>query len=132
MKTLGRIILLIVSIVMTVTAVNSLIYHFNALNATGWDDVNSYPDKLSHLFAIILQFLSIFCALTAFIAFIRGKASFRLIIYAVVLMIPVVLFFINANKAGQLSDWRFIIEAVIGYSMPILYALGAILVMLSK
>ena len=130
MKTFGRILLLIVSIVMVATAIPLIIYHWNALNATGWNDIANYPDKLSHLFSIIGKALYILCALVAFIAFIRGKASFRLILYAVILLIPAIIFFINANQAGQLSDWKVVADGIIGFIIPILYALGTIFVIL--
>ena len=132
MKKLGRILLLIVSIVMVASAAPLIIMHWQALNAAGWNDITNYPDKFAHLSSIIGQILNIFFALAAFVAFIRGKASVRLIIYAAIILVPADIFFINAYKTGLLSDWRYVVEAVIGYAVPITYALGTIFVLFGR
>ena len=132
MKKFARILLLIVAIIMVSIAVPLIIYHWNELNALGWKDINKYPDKTAHLFAMIGYGMNALFAIAVLPAAIRGKCSFRLIIYAVMLTIPADMFFFNAKAAGLLSDWKFVVEAVIEYSLPLSYLLGTVLLFLSK
>ena len=128
MKKVGRIMLLVVGILLIVSSVPSIISNWKALNAAGWTDISSYPEKVTYLSLIISQGVSFIFGLTAIFAFIKGKASFWLSVFSLIMIAGVIFFFINANNAGLLSDWKYVLQAILGFSLPIAYFLGSIFI----
>lgn len=128
MKTIGRIILLVVAIILIANAVQMIINNCNLLSQSGWGDFSSYPEKMLNLSAIVSQSVNALFGLVAIIAAIRGKSSFWLFIFSLVMIGGVIWYFISANNAGTLGDFKHILETIIGFALPISYFVGSIFI----
>lgn len=130
MKTVGRILLFVVGAILIVNAIPMIVNNWNLLNQSGWGDFSSYPDKMLNLSAIISQSINALFGFVAIIAAIRGKSSFWLFIFSIIMIGGVIWYFISAKNAGALGDFQNIIETVIGFALPIGYFLGSVFVRL--
>lgn len=130
MKTLGRIILLIVGGCLIGLAVPNIIDAVKVLNAAHWNLIVADSNVWSNFATLVVQGFSALFGLVAVVAFIRGKGSFWLFIFSLVMIAGVVWYFVMAYKAGTLGDWKNILKIASGFILPIGYFVGNILVRL--
>lgn len=131
MKTVGRIVLLVVGALLIGFAIPEIVENWNLLNAAGWTDFGSYPDKLKYLSAIILKVVNIIFGCVAIIAAIIGKSSLKLIISSVVMVGCVVWYFISANNAGITWDFKTVFNAILDIALPVGYVVGTFILLIS-
>lgn len=131
MRIVGRIILLIVGITLVAYAIPVIVSNWQDLTVNGWDYeyIKSRMDLVS---SMVSQIVNLSAGATALFAAIRGKASFKLFWCAIVMMAGVVWYFYSAYQANALGDWRAILQSVLGFSMPIMYFLGTLLLALNS
>lgn len=130
MRTLGRIILFIVGGVMIGFAVPSLINTINYMNSIGWNLTSSDPNLWPNFSLFLYQGFSGLCGLIAVLAALRGRGSFLLFLFSLILIGGVVWYFVSAYQAGTLGDWKAIVNTCLGFALPILYFIGNIFVRL--
>lgn len=128
MKVIGRILLFLVGAILIVNAVPMIIENWNLLNQNGWGDFSSYPDKMVYLSAIVGQSINVLFGLVALIAALRGKSSFWLFIFSLIMIGGVIWYFISTKNAGTLGDFKNIVEIIIGFALPIGYFLGSLFI----
>lgn len=127
MRIVGRVILFIVGIVLVGYAVPVIVSNWQALTANGWDFeyMKSRTDLISSLVSQLANFSA---GVTAIFAAIRGKATFKLFWVALVMIAGVVWFFYSSYKAGTLGDWKTILQATLGFALPITYFLATLMI----
>ena len=119
-------------IILLASAIPTIISTVKQINELGWTDFSTIPQKGELLVKLILQGVYIPFAITALFGAIRGKLSFKLFIYALILIAGIVFYIITANKAGSLGSFENIWQLIVGFSTPILYILGTFFVALGK
>lgn len=127
MKTIGRIMLIVVGIIMLVASVPIIIESVKQLTALGWQDFFQDPSKLSIFATIIGQGITALFGLIALIAGIVGRKSFGLALCAIIMMIAPTVAVIAAIKSGRTLDFNFWMVTVSQYLLPILYFIGVLL-----
>lgn len=127
MKVVGRIILIVVGIIMLVAAVPIIIESVKQLSTMGWQEFFQDPSKLSIFATIIGQGINAMFGLTALIAGIIGKKSFRLALCAIIMMIAPTVTVVTAVQAGRALDFNFWLLTVSSYLLPLLYFVGFLL-----
>jgi len=132
MRTLGRIILFIISISLLGTAVAIFKENWEFLSQEGWTDFSTYPTRLTALSAIIGQATNFIFGLIALVGAIRGKMSFKLLIASFLMIADVVWFYYNAYNDGSIGDMKRIIQTAIGFALPIGYFIGSVFIMIGK
>lgn len=132
MRTLGRIILLVVGVALIALAVPNIYSAVQALNETGWNDFASYPDKMQHLGVIIVQGFNAIIGFTAVFACFSGRASFWLTVFSIIMIGGVIWNFYNAYKAGTLGDVNVILQLASGFALPILYFIGSLFIRVNR
>lgn len=126
---IARILLIAAGILIILGAVFEIIASVKALNdpAIGWwqwGKAESVGAMLILLFAII----NIIIGLTAFFAAIRGRRSFWLFLFAIILMITPVYNIVTRVQAGTLTGtWEQIGMLVLEFLTPIMYFVGTLL-----
>lgn len=126
MKTVGRIILLVVGVLLLVNSIPNIIQNWKALNAVGWEDITSYPDKMTCLSAIVMQGVNAFFGITALFGCITGRLGLWLTISSLIMIGTVIWFFVNAYKEGTIGDFQNIMQTLLGFILPIGYFVGSI------
>ena len=129
MKTIGRIILVIVGAIMLVVSVPVIIVTANQLSESGvWWDPTTLPQKWTLLVRIVGQGLNALAGLTALWGAIRGKKSFRLALFAIILLIPPIMSLIGDSNSGYDIDWTLWLLYGGSFALPIGYFIGFLLV----
>lgn len=128
MKTFGRILLLISGLILIGTSIPLIIYTFKQINELGWSDFTTIPTKAELLAKLILQGIYIPFGIAAIISGIRGKLSFKLVVYALVIIACIVFYIVIAIKAGKLWIPENIWQTIAGTVTTIGYILGTIFV----
>lgn len=128
MKTIGRIILIVVGALLLIFSIPLIINAVNALNASGWTDLTAYPDKMQQLMIIIAQGVNALFGLVALIAALRGKRSFLLLLSAILLLITPVSSLIYGIQNNTLNDAHSILVYIEEFGLPIAYFVGLLLV----
>ncbi|MCQ2742932.1 MAG: hypothetical protein MJ239_06555 [Bacilli bacterium] len=128
MKTVGRIILIVVGIILLSVAIPSIIDSVKQINALGWGTVFSSDETRAHFAVFVSQTINALVGFAALFSGIRGKASFWLTFYSIFMIVGIVWYFVEATKRGDFTDPMTVLRAVAGFSMPIAYIIGSILV----
>lgn len=128
MRTIGRIILLIVAIAILSTAIPGLISDIQNLNRLGWDNLFLDAEKNAYFWRMMGHGLNCFTGLIAFLGFLRGRKSVLLALIAVIMLIAPVttmMMFINGGVAiTGLLLWGYVVD----FALPIFFFLGFLLV----
>ena len=124
LHTIGRIFLLVAGILFICRGVAVISQSVNNLNALGWQ--NAFKDWALAREAIELigGVLNILVATVALFGFLRGKKSFKLALFAILLIIPPTLTIVSATQSGAVFDWDFAWKVISAYSLSLLYFLG--------
>lgn len=128
MKTIGRIMLLVVGIILIAMGIPSIIKNVNLLNAAGWDQFWADPVKMNYFLIFITSSANVLFGLDAVIVCLRGRGSFWLFIYTLIMIGGVIWYFVRAFKAGTLGDWKEILRTIFGFALPICYFLGSLFI----
>lgn len=132
MKTIGRTILFIVGAIMIGLAIKPLIDSINYLNSVHWNLQSGDLIIISCFALFIFEALSALCGFVAFVAAIRGRGSFLLFLFSIILIGGVIWYFVSAHFAGILGDWKNILYTVFGFALPIGYFVGNVFVRFKK
>lgn len=132
MKIAGRIILAIVGAFLIIFAIPLIRDNWIILNKTGWIDFSSYPEKMLCLSVIVSQSINILFAFVAIVASIRGKCSFWLFVFSLIMICGVIWNLSSMIKAGELSDFNNVFKAIVRFSLPITYFIGSLFIFIRK
>lgn len=125
----GRLLLIAAGILIAVAAVLEIMSAVNTLNdpANGWWNWGN-QNSIAATVLFFLGILNVIIALTAFGAAIRGRRSFGLIFFALILMITPIYTIVTRVQAGTLTGtWDQIGQLILEFLTPILYFTGALL-----
>ena len=128
MKTIGRIFLAVVGVLLIAFSIPSIISAVDSLNAAGWADISSYPDKIQYLGTIIGQGINALFGLIAVIGALVGKKSWGLALCAIIMIISPIYTLVVGIKNGTMYDWKAILSYVEAFALPIAYFIGFLLV----
>ena len=128
MKTVGRIILFVVAIVILALTVPGLVVSIQTMNALGWDNLFFSQEKIALLLTIITAGIDALFGLVALIGGIRGKKSLKLALCALIMAIAPTIAVVQGVQNGSFSDWKFVFQIVASYTLPLFYMLGFLLV----
>lgn len=131
MKFVGRIIMLAVAIGLFASNIPAMLQHINMLNASGWTDFQSYPDKLNALIGIISAGLWCLLGLFALIAAIRGKIGLLTFLICIVGIGIMVWFFVQGFQSGQFTGFDSILPYIPSMILPFGYFVGGVFLKLS-
>lgn len=135
MRTVGRIILLVVGVLLLYSGISSVISGVNAINAVGWSTAVFTDASLrNELIKIIVYGFDALVGLTAVLAGLKGHSSFWLTIFSLLMIAGVIYYFYDgySNKTIDFSDWKAVLNIVAGFALPICYFLGALFVRAPK
>lgn len=132
MKLLGRILLLAAGIILLASAIPTIISTVKQINELGWTDFSTIPQKGELLVKLVLQGFYIPFAISALFGAIRGKLSFKLFIYALILIAAIVFYVVTANKAGNLGNADNVWQLIVGFSTPLMYIFGTLFLTFGK
>lgn len=132
MKLLGRLLLLVAGIILLVSAIPTIISTIKQINELGWNDFTTIPKKAELLVKLVLQGIYIPFAISALFGAIRGKLSFKLFIYALILIAAIVFYVVTANKAGNLGNADNVWQLIVGFSTPLMYIFGTLFLTFGK
>lgn len=126
---IARIILFAVGVMIILAAVLEIIAAVKVLNdpAHGWWN---FADELSRnaMLLILIAALDAIIGLTAFFAAIRGRRSFWLFIFALILMITPIYTIVTQVQSGAFTGtWEQIGKLILEFLTPILYFVGCLL-----
>ena len=127
MRTIGRLIMLGVGIALIAIAIPSIIDAVNQLNASGWDDITKYQEKLAHLVVIITNGFSALSGAYAIWVSITGKAGFLPTLVAAIILGINIWSLVTNIQAGKITDFLTILSTIGGFVLPLLYFVGSIL-----
>lgn len=128
MKTIGRIILVVVGALLLAFSIPLIINSVNSLNASGWTDLTTYPDKMQLLMVIIAQGINALFGVVALVAALRGKRTFLLLLSTIILLITPVTSLVYGIQHGTMGDVKSILLYVEEFALPIAYFVGLLLV----
>ncbi len=126
---IARILLIAAGGLIIFGAILSIVSSVNAMNdpAIGWWNWGN-QQSLSALILFGLGILNSIIGLTALFAAIRGRRSFWLFIFALVLMITPVYTIVTRVQAGTLTGtWDQIGQLLLQFLTPIMYFVGCLL-----
>ena len=131
---IARILLIAAGGLIIFGAILSIVSSVNAMNdpAIGWWNWGN-QQSLSALILLGLGILNSIIGLTALFAAIRGRRSFWLFIFALVLMITPVYTIVTRVQAGTLTGtWDQIGQLLLQFLTPIMYFVGCLLLVRPK
>lgn len=128
MKWVGRILLIVVGVILLVFAIPSIKTAVDAMNALGWDDIGSYPEKMGYLGTIIAQGVNCAFGVIALACAFVGKRSFALAFAAIIMMIVPVYTLVVGIQNETIRTWQSILLYVEEFALPIVYFIGMLLV----
>ena len=131
---IARIILFVVGGLIILAAVLEIIAAVKVLNdpAVGWWNFGN-QDSLNAMILILIGALDAIIGLTAFFASLRGKRSFWLFIFALVLMATPVYVVVTGVQNGTLTaSWDQIGRLILQFLTPILYFVGCLFLVRKK
>lgn len=126
---IGRILLLGAAILIGVSVAIEMIAALGVLNdpAIGWWNWGNQQGRAAML-VFFLAILNAIVGLTALFAAIRGRRSFWLFVFALILMISPVYTIVTGVQAGTLTGtWEQIGKLILQFLIPIAYFVGCIL-----
>lgn len=124
--------MLVAGIILLASAIPTILSTVNQINELGWTDFSTIPEKAELLVKLILQGIYIPFGITALIGAIRGKLSFKLFVYALIIVIAIIFYIVISVKIGKISEFSNIIQIILGIGVPIMYVLGTIFVTLGR
>lgn len=127
MRLLGRILLIIAGVWILASAIPSLIFNIQNINAFGWQNLFANATGIAYFVVLVIQGIFALVGLGALYSGIRGRVGFITIFSSVIMIIGLVLYFIFMGNAGLLTGWQKILQAISMVACPILYVTGAIL-----
>lgn len=128
MRTFGRILCLVVAVALVALGVPNFIDALNGLNASGWNDIAAYPEKLAYLSAFITAIGYFLLALSALLTASTGHAGFFKILVALIALGVVTWNIYNQVKTGAVQGFLPIMNSIFSFALPIGYAVGVIFV----
>ena len=126
---IARIILLVVGALIVFAAALRIMDAVKVLNdpATGWWNFGNEIARNAML-AVLLGGVNALIGLTALIAGIRGRRSFWLFLFSLILMITPVYTVVTQVQAGTfIADFEHIGKLILEFLTPILYFVGCLL-----
>ena len=126
---IGRILLIIAGILMIVSAVFEIIASVNVLNSpeVGWWNWASQVCR-GALILLGLSIVEAIAGLTAFFAALRGRRSFFLAVFALLLIALPIYSIVTQVQAGTFTgSWDQIWKLIVQFSTPIMYFVGCLL-----
>ena len=132
MRLIGRIIMLAVAIGLFASNIPAMLQHINMLNASGWTDFQSYPDKLNALIGIISAGLWCLLGLLALVAAIRGNVGLLTFLLCLIGIGIMVWFFVQGFQSGQFTGFDSILPYIPSMIFPFGYFVGGVILKLSR
>lgn len=143
MKTLGRIILLVVGGLMIYSAIKGLISSIDGIKSLGgWQallqtlkDASRRGQTLQHLTNLLKSSGLIIVSASAIFAGIKGQGGFWFTIFSVVILGLFIYDVVGKTKAGVFSDkdkWNHIGQLIVDSGTQIGYILGFVFLKLGK
>lgn len=126
---IARIILLVVGALIIYAAALEIIAAVKVLNVpeTGWWNFANETARNAML-VFLLAVVNAIIGLTALFAGIRGKRSFWLFFFSLILMITPVYTVVTQVQGGTfVADWEHISKLILEFLTPILYFVGCLL-----
>lgn len=130
MRTLGRIILLVVGGCMIGLAIPGVISDFKALTVNGWDFKYMF-DHMELVSSFLSGCINISFGITAVFAALKGRSSFGLLTTTIVVIAPVIWSFYTNYQAGTLDTMKMI-QSVSGFILPVGYFLGFLFILIGR
>lgn len=128
MKTIGRILLLVVCCLMGYSAVRTCIGCIDTFKANDWLNFENIGEMLRVGGTMLMQFVIMIFALSGIVAALKGHASLKFTLLSLILFINVVFTFVNAFRGGATLDFHTILDITLSCLCPILYVTGAFLI----
>lgn len=125
----ARILLFAAGALIIFGAVVEIIASVKTLNdpAVGWWQWTN-KTSLSAMVVFILAIVNAIIGLTAFIAVFRGRRSFWLFLFSLILMVTPVYTIVTQVQAGTLTGtWEQIGKLILEFITPIMYFVGCLL-----
>ena len=126
---IGRLLLLIAGVLMITSAVFEIIASVNTLNSpeVGWWNWANQT-AVSAFVMLIFAGLEGIAGLTAFFAAVRGRRSFFLAVFALLLIALPIYSIVTQVQAGTLTGtWDQIWKLIVQFSTPLMYFVGCLL-----
>ena len=130
MKTIGRIILLVVCGFMGYTAVKTSMGCFDAFKTNNWLEIGSYGEMIKVVGTFLMQLVTLVFALSGIVAALKGRASLKFTLLSLILFLNIVFTFVNAFGSGATFDFAKVLDITLSCLCPILYVTGAFLIRL--
>lgn len=127
MKTIGRILLLVVCGLMGYYAVTTSIDCINTIKGTEWFDFEKLGETLKVIGTLGMQFITMIFALAGIVAALKGRTSLKFTLLSLILFINIVITFVNAFGNGATFDFKMILDVTLSCLLPILYVTGSFL-----
>lgn len=127
MKLIGRILLLVTSLCLIAFSVVTIKNNVNMIG-NDWTNISSYPEKMSCLIAIICQIGNLIFGLTGIIACLKGKSTFLLKVFSLIILVNVVYSIISVYKGKSSLDIKDISKISVQFLLPICYFIGSIFI----
>ena len=131
MRTVGRIICLIVAIAAVAMGIPIFIEALNGLNASGWNDLAAYPEKVAYLSGFFTGIGYFLLALSALLATTTGHAGFiKLVIGLIVLGVAGWNIYSKISN-GEVQGFWPIMQMIGNFAVPIGYGIGVAIIAFS-
>ena len=127
MKSLGRFILFVVGAALIGLSVMPIIDAVNAINAYGWNNFNTTPENWAVFVGFVSLAVGALAGLFAVFSALKGKAGFLTFTFGLLVAAGTTYYLICAYQVGFLSEWKNVLQTILGYSLSIVYFIGAIL-----
>ncbi|MBO5529385.1 MAG: hypothetical protein J6A47_08795 [Bacilli bacterium] len=127
MKIIGRIILLVVGVLILVTAVPTIINTYQALSASGWQNLFN-AEGISLLGRFLGQCVNALFGIIALWGCISGHKSLKLALCAIILLISPITTIVADVNSGVTFDFQRILYYISSFGLPFAYAFGFLLV----
>ena len=129
MRTIGRIILLVVGIVMLAMSIPVIMESVKALQEMGITWENAFAsERFALVGRIVGQGVDALFGIVALLGAIFGRKSIKLALCAIIMMIAPVSTLIADINAGTTFDFPLIGTYIGQFALPLAYALGFLLV----
>ncbi len=126
---IGRLLLLIAGVLMILAAVFEIIASINTLNSpdVGWWNWGN-QQAVSAFVLLVMAGLEGIAGLTAFFAALRGRRSFFLAVFSLLLIALPIYSIVTRVQAGTLTaNWDQIWKLIVQFATPIMYFVGCLL-----
>lgn len=128
MKTIGRILLFVASILMGVSAVMKGIDCVNTIRSNNWGDVGNWGEMIKVIGTLLLQGIAIVFVLAGIVAALKGEATLKLTLLSFILLLNVIITFMDAFNGVTEVGFHQVFDITITCLYPILYILGSFLI----